>query len=62
MTDIRKRQCDLINENTTLRQALSETIKKTEQYRDQSNEFQKQNENLLIEIKEIKEKLVFFNI
>uniref|UniRef100_A0A915DEP7 Uncharacterized protein n=1 Tax=Ditylenchus dipsaci TaxID=166011 RepID=A0A915DEP7_9BILA len=46
LAETRSRQCELINENTSLRQGLAEAIKKAEQYRNQNVELAKTSDSL----------------
>ncbi|KAI1725391.1 CNH domain-containing protein [Ditylenchus destructor] len=54
----RKRQCDLVNENTTLRQGLAEAIKKTGQYRDEGEKLKQVNESIRANAEVLNEKLL----
>uniref|UniRef100_A0A915DEA6 Phorbol-ester/DAG-type domain-containing protein n=1 Tax=Ditylenchus dipsaci TaxID=166011 RepID=A0A915DEA6_9BILA len=46
LAETRSRQCELINENTSLRQGLAEAIKKAELYRNQNVELAKTSDSL----------------
>lgn len=48
----------MVNENTTLRQALAEAIKKTEHYRDRVEEQRSENASLSRRLEKFTEKAV----
>lgn len=54
------RQCELINDNTILRQALSEALQKGEQYRDLNMELKNSKESLTKKIELNNDKIVIF--
>ena len=60
MEELRKRELDIINENTLLRQNFAECLKKAETFRDQLKTLGDEHGQLKSEVEKSKEKFVSF--